>query len=217
MFSYLSINSKIIDFINANVSNEQIKANFFANLKHDLDKQNNEILEKLIKIFHLLDSLNLHNHLDEFLKGAHFIIYDKGLLYDELKNHCYERISSHHKDKIKPESDCGIVAGRSISQLLMGKTATMTWFQIENSAMPSIYEIFTSFEAFYNFILHAKDFVIYTVTGNNVNVGQYGFSWYPEKAPIIIESDALAICEDSSFIHEVKMVEQGYNEYLINQ
>jgi hypothetical protein len=213
----LSIKNKIIDFINNNVSDEQIKVNFFSNLKNDLEKRNNEVLEKLVRIFHLLDLLNLHDHLDEFLKGAHFIIYDKGLLYDELKNHCYERISSHHKDKIKAESDCGIVAGKSISQLLMGKTESMTWFQIENSAMPSLSEIFTSFESFYNFISHAKDFLVYAGTGKNVNIGQYGFSWYPEKAPIIIEKSALVISETASFMDGLPKVELSYIEYFTNQ
>lgn len=178
--------SKHNDTIDANLKND-LAMNFLK----DLDTKDGAVLTKADIIMQIVEQLDTHNA-EEFLKGAHFNIKDGGMLYNALKEHGYERISSHHGDD-KPSSDIGIKAGNTFAQLLVGvKGDGTSWFQIENSPMPNAGEILTDSAAFLDFIHHTVDTSMYIACKTlpfltPVNIGQYGTSPHLDYNPIVLD------------------------------
>jgi hypothetical protein len=171
--------------------NGHYKSFFF---QHNLKSINNILQKRLIKINLLIDNLLRK----EFFKGGHFVVKDSGELYDQMSTYGYERISSHYNSVPKPASDIGIKSGKTIAQLLIGKTNDFSWFQIENSAMPKLSDIFNNAEDFNDFIGHTRDTLLYISSLKTLNVGQYGSSWHPDCNPIILENAEYNVLEDQS-------------------
>ncbi len=203
----LSLTNKLTQFIEGRIEDTQIKTMLLANLQHDIQCENTESLIKISEIFDVLDEYHLLPiEIKEFFKGGHFMLEDSGRLYKNLEAHGYQRISSHYNDQVKTDSDIGIKAGKTIAQLLVGKTDTHTWLQIENSAMPSVNNIFNDYEAFTDFVGHATDFIIYAASLKTVNVGQYGLSKFPDSNPIKL---------DNKYVSDTECLE-NYSEYVVN-
>lgn len=187
--------SDILSFANNRIVNEDLREKFLVNYNKAVEEKDDLGLEKATIITNLLSNLALSDEqIVDFLQGAHFAIEDQGALYSNLKLIGYERISSHYANA-KPESDIGIKASKIFEQLLAGTNGTHTWFQIESSAMPDIKDIFNNYEAFTDFLGHAKDYIVYVSGGRQTNIGQYGTSSFTESSPYLIDkSDALGFC-----------------------
>lgn len=173
-----------------------------------------EIMDKAIFALDLLAPFTRDRdrpYLDEFLKGAHFVVEDNGQLFDEIAGRklgdltsanssesplAHQRSSSHYR-MTKLASDISFQAFPVVSELLVGKARvgdkTFTWFQTEGHP---VVDIRTA-------ILHTIDYLKYKLTGRNI--GFYGDSEFTDSKPIRV----IPTAEQPDFSFAVAASEQA--------
>jgi hypothetical protein len=181
-----------LDRLDASGLEQDLKVSVLKNFLQDLQSANGENLMRSDAILQIALQLD-EKQVTDFFRGAHFVVKDEGKLYETLKPLGYERISSHYNGEMKAGPDIGINAGEVFAHLLVGKnTDGSTWFQIENTPMPSIEEIFSSQENFFDFLGHSVDTISYIACKTlpfltPINIGQYGNSEYWDQNPLEID------------------------------
>lgn len=115
---------------------------------------------------------------DKILNGAHIIIEnDQAQLYNKWQNlkNCRPRSSSHYLFNRLGQQYA--ITGSAFTEVLFGQKIhngkLSTWFQAE--ASPAVGGSFWS---------HAKDFLIYILSGKNI--GPQGTSNHTDRSPIIL-------------------------------
>lgn len=165
-------------------------------------------LKKALLVFDIIKYIKeFDNNIDvnKIFKGAHIIIDDKGVLYDDLKNNkvLKERISSHHKEN-KSAKDASIQAGFVFNEVLFGKTkCKKTWFQVESHSADVK-----------NLLPHVLDFVVYRITKKNI--GQYGSSIHTESNPIFVSKKKSNTQKDESVKTNLISTNFESTEIIIN-
>lgn len=166
-------------------------------------------LEKALAIVNIISSIELQTTMDiplhtEIIKGAHVVINDDGAIYDQLREHANERLSSHYKNhKVDNKQDLSIsAAAAGFNEFLCGVKKgedgkLHTWFQFEGHSLQRDKEMEGIFSNIINTILalvglninkilHGGDFVSYVLNFKKKNIGQYGNSDFTESNPIAL-------------------------------
>lgn len=181
------LKDELIEKIEALGLDEQITEKVTNNIKKapetpDADKIK-DLKHSLIIVGVIEKYLSSPTARDEVLKGGHVMIEDDGSLYKEFEQQglLKHRLSSHHKQHIKPGKDASFQGGEIFKEFLTGSiekdSKTYTWFQLERNSTGT---------GLMNLILHLLDFIAYKLTGKNV--GQYGLSEHLDNKPINVKA-----------------------------